>query len=518
MANTISNDELGKMMDEYAATGKSTINPIVSSNNAPSEAIQSVATKYNIDPRFIEGLAKLETAGGNRVIAGTNNLFNIKDFSGGGTAAYDKIEKSRDKYRQYQNYEQSTEDLIKLLQRKYPAALTAKTPEEFAASLKGYATDPQHAAKLVKMIEKSSNASAVNISTDELGKMMDEYVASQGSSTAKPTKSGTINPTSGKYFAPVDQSATNIDITTPLKVGTSSALHSLTAGFAPEFSTRTEREANPMASSIGSVVGTIPYAYFPGGIPAKMALMGGRAATQAANEEKSGPQIATAGVLDAAAMGAGALAGKVIGAGAQYGSKLLGSKFGPKIATAASKYGEPEQQIVTDIATKGLTRMADSQDIQFLVDAVKKTIPEKNFTPELVKNISNMAQTIVKTPINALPLNVKMELLATALKTLPNVSQTAYRQLLLRLPSTPANETAYLSSMIGKLADAGVKPDAFDAAMKQAYRTYQKSNKFSENTSSILGKVAGKSANIGTTGMFQLSGRSAMDRTGENKN
>lgn len=107
----------------------------------------------DIKPEFLAGLAQLETAGGVRT-AGANNLYNVKDFSGKGTRAYDKAEKSNDAYRDYASPAESTADLIGLLGRKYPKALTAQTPQEFAQALKdgGYATDPNYVQKLTAVI------------------------------------------------------------------------------------------------------------------------------------------------------------------------------------------------------------------------------------------------------------------------------------------------------------------------------------------------------------------------------
>lgn len=107
----------------------------------------------DINPDFLAGLAQLETAGGVKT-AGANNLYNVKDFSGKGTRAFDKAEGSNDAYRDYASPAESTADLIGLLGRKYPKALEAKTGAEFAQALKdgGYATDPNYVAKLTAVI------------------------------------------------------------------------------------------------------------------------------------------------------------------------------------------------------------------------------------------------------------------------------------------------------------------------------------------------------------------------------
>lgn len=113
-----------------------------------------------IKPEFVDTLAKLETAGGAKTIKGPNgedsyNLFNIK---GPGFRARDKVEGSNDTYRTYASPEESKADLTSLLARKYPKALEAKTPEEFATALKagGYATDPDYVKKFVGIAGKNS--------------------------------------------------------------------------------------------------------------------------------------------------------------------------------------------------------------------------------------------------------------------------------------------------------------------------------------------------------------------------
>lgn len=112
----------------------------------------------DLNPEFLAGLAKLETANGQKAIKGTNNLYNIKDFSGGGVRAHDKAEGSNDAYRVYASHEESTADLMGLLRRKYPRALTATTGQEFAQALKdgGYATDPNYVEKLSNVIKAGS--------------------------------------------------------------------------------------------------------------------------------------------------------------------------------------------------------------------------------------------------------------------------------------------------------------------------------------------------------------------------
>ncbi|MDD2883089.1 MAG: glucosaminidase domain-containing protein [Rhodoferax sp.] len=124
------------------------------------QAIADGAAKAGFNPDFINGLSLLETRHGKKAIGGTNNLFNIKSFSGHGVRAFDKTEGSNDRYRVYDNYMESVSDITSLLSRKYPGAKSAKTPEEFARALKrgGYATDPNYESKLVATIKSQPPA------------------------------------------------------------------------------------------------------------------------------------------------------------------------------------------------------------------------------------------------------------------------------------------------------------------------------------------------------------------------
>lgn len=113
-------------------------------------AAERAAKALNVDPRILLGQWGLETGWGKSVVPGTNNLGNIKDFSGSGVGATDNMTGSRDKYRQYDSPDAFADDFASLIQRKYPGAVGAKTPEDFAKALKsgGYAEDPGYVAKV----------------------------------------------------------------------------------------------------------------------------------------------------------------------------------------------------------------------------------------------------------------------------------------------------------------------------------------------------------------------------------
>jgi hypothetical protein len=98
----------------------------------------------------IIALWALETGWGKSIIPGTNNLGNVKDFSGNGVEAIDNMTGSKDKYRKFDSDLAFAGDWSSLIKRKYPAALGAKTAQEFATALKagGYAEDANYVEKV----------------------------------------------------------------------------------------------------------------------------------------------------------------------------------------------------------------------------------------------------------------------------------------------------------------------------------------------------------------------------------
>lgn len=135
------------------------------SGNAPPQAAQFVqdvtpllanaGSKLGVDPALLAAQLGLETGWGKFVIKGTNNLGNIKDFSGGGVAAFDKAEGSNSKYKVYSSIEDFVDSYATLLQKNWPGVVGAGSDaERFARALKpgeqgGYATDKDYIKKLV---------------------------------------------------------------------------------------------------------------------------------------------------------------------------------------------------------------------------------------------------------------------------------------------------------------------------------------------------------------------------------
>lgn len=110
---------------------------------------QAVGQRLGVDPSIVLGQLGLETGWGKSVIPGTNNIGNIKDFSGGGVAATDNQTGSTDNYRQYATPGAFADDYARLLSSKYPGVVGAGSDvQKFTSGLSGYAEDPHYAAKV----------------------------------------------------------------------------------------------------------------------------------------------------------------------------------------------------------------------------------------------------------------------------------------------------------------------------------------------------------------------------------
>lgn len=111
---------------------------------------QRVADELGVPVEAVLGQWGLETGWGKSVIPGTNNLGNIKDFSGKGPRAKDNMTGSVDSYRAYGSVDGFGDDFIELLKnRRYSGVRGAQTPEDYFGVLKdgGYAEDPNYVNK-----------------------------------------------------------------------------------------------------------------------------------------------------------------------------------------------------------------------------------------------------------------------------------------------------------------------------------------------------------------------------------
>ena len=142
------------------------------------DAAKEVGDQLGVDPKQILGHWALETGWGKSVIPGTNNLGNIKDFSGKGTGvkAYDAVEKSNDPYRQYADTSEFAKDYASLLARKYPGVIGAGSdPEAFTAGLQGgkykYATGGDFEKTMAQMpasVEKYLNGKSWSLDPNKM--------------------------------------------------------------------------------------------------------------------------------------------------------------------------------------------------------------------------------------------------------------------------------------------------------------------------------------------------------------
>lgn len=159
---------------------------------------ESISAKTGVAPHVILGQLGLETGWGKSVIPGTNNLGNIKDFSGAGTPAVDNQTGTTDKYKQFDSPEAFGEHFTGLLTRKYqPALNTGADATAFASALKagGYAEDPNYVGKVTdassKVLQiKLNRISNQVVSALQAGHTPDEVV--QGL-TNSPTIGGDVH-------------------------------------------------------------------------------------------------------------------------------------------------------------------------------------------------------------------------------------------------------------------------------------------------------------------------------------
>lgn len=145
-------------------------------HNKVADAADAASKTTGIPAKFMIGQAALESGWGRREIKGSdgtssNNIFGIKATSGwtGKTVTALTTEyingvpyKKEEKFRAYDSYEDAFQDYAKILKsnsRYEQVIANAKDINGFAQGLQkaGYATDPQYAAKLTRLIHRSLN-------------------------------------------------------------------------------------------------------------------------------------------------------------------------------------------------------------------------------------------------------------------------------------------------------------------------------------------------------------------------
>jgi hypothetical protein len=114
---------------------------------------EKVGARLGIDPGILISQWGHESAWGKKTV-GKYNFGNIKDVTGKGPRAHDKIEGSRSAYKSYESPEQFAEDYTKLIEKNFPKAInTGSNVSAFSEGLKEgvsgpYATDKKYAEKL----------------------------------------------------------------------------------------------------------------------------------------------------------------------------------------------------------------------------------------------------------------------------------------------------------------------------------------------------------------------------------
>lgn len=137
---------------------------------------QRAAAKLGLDPKLLLAQAALETGWGKRIIhrpdgRSSYNLFNVKAAPSwrGEAVQVNTLEyqegvavKKRTAFRAYENYRQSFEDYLSLIQSpRYAEALSfAEDPHQYLSALKqaGYATDPHYADKVLAIYRRETLA------------------------------------------------------------------------------------------------------------------------------------------------------------------------------------------------------------------------------------------------------------------------------------------------------------------------------------------------------------------------
>jgi flagellum-specific peptidoglycan hydrolase FlgJ len=117
------------------------------------DVAEKVGTELGVDPDIILSQWGLESGWGTKTI-GQYNLGNIKDVTGKGKKAFDKLEGSEAAYKSYKSPEDFARDYTSLVKRNFPNAvgagrdLGAFTEGLSSGRIGTYATDPDYGKKL----------------------------------------------------------------------------------------------------------------------------------------------------------------------------------------------------------------------------------------------------------------------------------------------------------------------------------------------------------------------------------
>ncbi|BDY04015.1 flagellar assembly peptidoglycan hydrolase FlgJ [Ferrimonas sp. YFM] len=159
----------------------SAINPVDFSSpqsfvNSLMPEARRAAKELGVSPELLVAQSALETGWGRKVLpskeGSSHNLFNIKAGSSwqGDSVKINALEveqgvpvKRRSEFRVYDNIQQSFQDFVDFVRRpRYQDALDAGNDEGFIRGLQqaGYATDPQYADKVLKVMKRLMEGAA----------------------------------------------------------------------------------------------------------------------------------------------------------------------------------------------------------------------------------------------------------------------------------------------------------------------------------------------------------------------
>lgn len=273
-------------------------------------------------------------------------------------------------------------DAMKAYQKKYPNA----TPDQMRDALVAHYNGGWKNGNSVMQ-----TGSAVSDETKKYLKKTNQFFSTQ----QQPQQSSGNTISDEEFSALLKTSGTNQPSKSIINsaiesglVGTDTALNALSAGLYHKYANKNQRFAtdeqianSPVASLAGNIAGTVPYMFVPGGLPAQMAVLGGRGAAQAYNENKNVGDIAAAGAIEGAAPGIGKLASKgleLAGKGARYAIEKTFGKAPPHSEII---------NMVNDVGDVGARSVAEKTSSQSSLTA--EPLNKSEFGKKLLENIKS---------------------------------------------------------------------------------------------------------------------------------
>lgn len=161
--------------------------------------VEKQAKERGINPNVIINQLGLETGWGKSII-GNNNFGNIKDFSNrpDSVQAFDKTEKSNDKYRSYGSPQEFLDDYWKTISKWDVNG--AQTNEDFARRLTTgklkYATDPDYVKKMSRFDNEAAPLARGALPTDATGRhiLRQQALAAKNSAESERKDAGNMPP------------------------------------------------------------------------------------------------------------------------------------------------------------------------------------------------------------------------------------------------------------------------------------------------------------------------------------